>query len=139
MSEKSSTSVKENVDSSPPTRTMTTYKGDLRGAAASGDLEVVKHVVEKLGADVHEYKDNALRGAAYNGYLNVVKYLVEEAGADVHVGTYNTESDTLIEAAHGGQLKIVEYLLDNTDSNINAIDQNIMRNISSEGRDGNLL
>ena len=75
-------------------------------AAKSGNLEVVKYLVEN-GADIHAEKDYALRLAAYNGHLDVVKYLVEK-GVNIHAdGDYSLKLATV-----NGNLEVVKYLVE---------------------------
>ena len=61
----------------------------LHWAAMFGQLEVVKYLLEKVGAEVN-VKDNqwgwtALHRAASGGHLEVLKYLLEKVGAEVNV------------------------------------------------------
>ncbi len=61
------------------------YDNALQGASMSGNVDVVKLLIES-GARVNEhagYNGNALQAASYCGSLNVIKLLVEK-GADVN-------------------------------------------------------
>ena len=66
----------------------------LHSAAAKGDIEVVKFLVQKGGADV-ESKDKwqkmPLSLAAFNSHLEMVKVLVEEGGTDVTAKDYRAQ------------------------------------------------
>jgi ankyrin repeat protein len=55
----------------------------LREASKTGDLDIVKYLVEhELFASAD--RAHALAGASAKGHLQVVKYLIEEQGADIH-------------------------------------------------------
>jgi ankyrin repeat protein len=78
----------------------------LQYACLTGNIEVVKHLVE-LGADIHSDDNSVLRYSVYNNHLEVVKYLVEQ-GADIHAGN----NISLRVSAYKGYLEIVKYLVE---------------------------
>ena len=63
--------------------------------AAKGDIEAVKFLVQKGGADI-ESKDKwqkmPLSLAAFNSHLEMVKVLVEEGGTDVTAKDYRAQT-----------------------------------------------
>jgi ankyrin repeat protein len=84
---------------------------DLMNAAASGDLQLVKQLID-LGADVNaanKFGSTALMGAAAGGYLPIVQELIE------HQANVNAQgkdrSTSLMFAARNGHVAIVEYLM----------------------------
>lgn len=91
----------------------------LARAARHGNLEMLKYLIEKKGADLHAEDEKALRVASQNGHLDVVKYLVER-GADVHA----MFEGALRFAAARGQQHVVNYLL-SKGADPNALDEDI--------------
>ena len=75
----------------------------LYNAAASGNLEIVKYLIENGALDL----DGAMRAASGRGYLNIVKYLVEN-GANIH----SLNELALRLASKYGDLNIVKYLVE---------------------------
>lgn len=82
-------------------------ESDIIDAAHGGHLEVVKFLVEELGADVHYKGDQALCWAAGLGRLPVVKYLVKR-GADVHAD-HNAPLRWAVQ--YGDYAKVAKYLI----------------------------
>ncbi len=94
---------------------LTFAQSKLHEAAAKGDLEAVKEMVEK-GTSVDK-KDIAgqtpLMYAAETVNLDLVKYLVEK-GANVNaISGKQGRGTALIYAAAANQIEIVKYLLEN--------------------------
>ncbi len=80
---------------------------DLIGQAArSGNLDMIKYVIE-LGSNPRAYNDSAIIDAAERGYINIVKYL-HEIGLNIH--TYSDRA--LRMAAKNDHSDVVRYLLD---------------------------
>mmetsp|Transcript_15213 Transcript_15213/g.35844 ORF Transcript_15213/g.35844 Transcript_15213/m.35844 type:complete len:275 (+) Transcript_15213:93-917(+) len=91
----------------------------LCSAAADGDLEVVKNLVDKEGVDIDsvELKGTALHYATRNGKLDVVKFLIDR-GANVN--SRDATDDTPLHcAAYWQHVDIVSYLLENS-ADVNA-------------------
>lgn len=96
----------------------------LRLGAIYGRLNVIKYLIEKIGAGEGEGKAVALCVAAEHGHLDVVKYLIEgkdvnntrskiDGGHSGHSGhSGNVEYEALYMAASEGRIKIVEYLIE---------------------------
>lgn len=56
-------------------------------AIRHGNIDIVKYLVERGGADIHFAGDRALRMASHEGHLEIVKYLVEH-GAIIDFGSH---------------------------------------------------
>ena len=85
----------------------------LHNAAAEGDLEVVRKLIERNGQQVNAQgalNRTPLHQAAMNGKLEVVMYLVEK-GADKNMRA-NSGETALHLAVMNGHHGVVEYLLD---------------------------
>jgi len=70
----------------------------IHHAAANGDLDLVKTLIESNKASIDELDEHnwtALHEAAHNGHEDLVKYLVE-AGADVNIHTHGGWSPILL-------------------------------------------
>jgi len=95
----------------------------LSCAAVSGNLDVVKWLVQDAGANV-ESQDNRwgrtpLSWAAWNGHLEVVKWLVQEAGADVDSQSASHGGRTPLSwAAENGHLEAVKFLVQEARANV---------------------
>ncbi|AQN68743.1 ankyrin repeat protein [Saudi moumouvirus] len=98
----------------------------LKCASSSGELEVVKYLVEN-GIDIHADNDSALALASDRGHLEVVKYLVE-SGANIHAD----KDYALRWASRCGYLDVVQYLVENG-ANINAKNDYSLRWASENG------
>jgi len=97
---------------------------DLREAALNNDLNEVKRLIEKEGADINATNQKgwtALMVAASGGLLDIVKYLIER-GANINVATPNGWT-ALIEAVEEEKHDIVKYLIEHG-ANINAQAEN---------------
>jgi len=97
----------------------------LHSAAAKGDIEAVKFLVKKGGADV-ESKDfylgrTPLSWAAGNGHLDAVEFLVEEGGADVE-SKDNIGWTPLSCMAMNGHLEAVKFLVEEGGANVESKD-----------------
>ena len=90
--------------------------GGLLAAADAGDLELVKELVERKGADIeqrHPAQEKSMGHhlvgytpiamAALNGHLDVVKYLIKKKAKN--------RDRALLAAARGGHLPVVKYLV----------------------------
>ncbi len=95
--------------------------------AFKGNLEMVRYLVEKFGADIDKDGWNPIHYAVTNGHLDIVKYLVSKE-ADIDSGTPN-KTTALMLASRSGFIEIVKYLLDHkadlalhNDQNLTAID-----------------
>ena len=89
-------------------------KFPLHCAAGSGDLDIVKRLVDKgMSPDIQNSKGQTpLHCAALSGKLDVVQWLVNEGGATPDVGCYDEGGTPLHYAASGGHFHIVQWLLD---------------------------
>jgi ankyrin repeat protein len=89
-------------------------KFPLHCAAESGDLDIVKRLVDKgMSPDIQNSKGRTpLHCAALSGKLDVVQWLVNEGGATPDVGCYDEGGTPLHYAASGGHFHIVQWLLD---------------------------
>ena len=89
------------------------HKTPLMIAAETGNLELVRYIVEKLFEPVEKRRRNyqtALKYAVKGGHFEVVEYLVEH-GASVDAEN-RLRYRPLIYAAISGNLNIVEYLIE---------------------------
>lgn len=84
------------------------YTSALAFAAIHGHLEVVKFLVETVGADVHGQGDLPLRWASSYGNLEIVQYLVFKGGANVRA----LDDDALSWSARNGHLDVFEFLVE---------------------------
>lgn len=86
---------------------------DIFKAAASGDLERIRQIVQEDSAAVHsntENKDTPLHYAAYSGQLEIVKFLVEHQAA---LNVYSIYRQTpLLLAMRKGRTAVTKYLLE---------------------------
>jgi hypothetical protein len=98
------------------------------GCAEHGDVEGVKYLVERCGADVHADGDYPLQLASCNGCLKFVCYLVEN-GADVHA--WNDIS--LQSASCSGQLEVVKFLIKTRRVAVHVLDEGTLRIASMNG------
>ena len=83
-------------------------------AASNGNLDMVKLLVEELGANVNyrsEYNITAVRDACTSGHVDIVKYLVSH-GADIFLKHQYNQSTCLIEAIANGHFEVAEFLLE---------------------------
>ena len=78
----------------------------LSWCAYIGRLDLVREIVQTLGADVRLDDDEAFRLAAESGHLDVVDYLVS-CGADIHAKS----EYALIHASGNGYFDVVVYLI----------------------------
>jgi ankyrin repeat protein len=95
--------------------------------AFKGNLEMVKYLVEKFGAEIDKDGWNPMHYAVTNGHLDIVKYFISKE-ADVDSGTPNNTTALML-ASRAGFIEIVKYLLDHkadlalhNDQNLTAID-----------------
>ena len=72
--------------------------------AGYGSLQGFKYF-ERLGADIHIFKDYSLIRASRGGHLDIVKHLVEK-GANIHTN----ENEPLYWARSRGHTDVVKYL-----------------------------
>lgn len=79
--------------------------GDLVRAAESGNMEMVKLILER--SDINDVRgfdlSKAARGAARGGNLNIVKFFIDK-GANDYAGA-------LVGAAEGGHMSVFKYIL----------------------------
>ena len=78
-----------------------------RMAANHPSLDIMKYVVEDLGADPYDSDGFVTQFAAMNGHVDVLKYLIEECGIDIT----GEDDRTLCWAADGGHIPVMEYLI----------------------------
>ncbi|ETS80956.1 hypothetical protein PFICI_08485 [Pestalotiopsis fici W106-1] len=83
-------------------------KVEVHIAASMGNLDVLKILIERAGADINVINNlrTPLSIAALNGEIDTVKWLIEH-GADC-----TEDSETLILSSHGGKVEILNLLLD---------------------------
>jgi ankyrin repeat protein len=78
--------------------------------AFKGRLDLVKYMVDELGAEPEKDGWTPLHYAATSGHLDVVEYLIsKEVDVDAHSPNNTTP---LMLAARFGHIKVVKYLLD---------------------------
>uniref|UniRef100_A0A1I7X759 ANK_REP_REGION domain-containing protein n=1 Tax=Heterorhabditis bacteriophora TaxID=37862 RepID=A0A1I7X759_HETBA len=104
----------------------------LWAAAAAGNMEIVRVLVEDAGADINQTTNTSstpLRGACYDGHLHIgningivvaivlssfiivsVKYLVEH-GADVEIANQHGHTPLMI-ASYRRKISVVQYLIE---------------------------
>uniref|UniRef100_A0A915Q5P9 Sex-determining protein fem-1 n=1 Tax=Setaria digitata TaxID=48799 RepID=A0A915Q5P9_9BILA len=85
----------------------------LWAAAAAGHLEIVRYLVEEIGADINQTtqsNSSPLRGACYDGHYEIVEYLVEK-GADIELANRHGHTPLMI-AAFKMRVDIVRFLLE---------------------------
>ena len=79
--------------------------------AFKGKLDLVKYMVEEIGAEPDKDGWTPLHYAATNGHLDVVEYLISK---EVDIDAQSPSDTTpLMMAARYGHIKVVKYLLDN--------------------------
>jgi len=79
--------------------------------AFKGKLDLVKYMVEEIGAEPDKDGWTPLHYAATSGHLDVVEYLIsKEVDIDAHS---TSDTKTLMMAARYGHIRVVKYLLDN--------------------------
>jgi ankyrin repeat protein len=87
--------------------------GPLVSAALGGSLQLVKYLVEEVGADVRWVDSDgktALMWAAAKGHVDVVEYLRGRQDVDIHAQT--PEGHTALDGACGnGHLAVVKLLV----------------------------
>jgi ankyrin repeat protein len=96
----------------------------LHFAAKSGNLDLVKYLIEEKGADFNAPDNDgkiALHFAARWAKLDVVKYLIEEKGADFNAPD-NDGKIALHFAAESGELDLVKYLIEEKGADFNTPD-----------------
>ncbi|ETP42312.1 serine/threonine protein kinase, partial [Phytophthora nicotianae P10297] len=95
---------------------------ELRSAAWTGHLAVVRYLTDECGSDVNAANDageTALMKAASNGMIEVIRFLVNECSADVNAT--NREGDTaLMKAVYSGKIDVVRYLAEECGVDVNA-------------------
>jgi ankyrin repeat protein len=97
----------------------------LHSAAKSGNLDLVKYLIEEKGADFNAPDNDGetpLHSAASWGTLDVLKYLIEEKGADFNTPDNDGETP-LHSAASWGTLDVVKYLIEEKGADFNALDK----------------
>ena len=83
--------------------------------ALKGKLELIKHMVDDLGAEPDKEGWTPLHYAATSGHLDVVEYLISK---EVDVDALNPSNSTpLMLASRYGHIKVVKFLLDH-DANL---------------------
>jgi hypothetical protein len=91
-------------------------------AIGGGQLEVVRLLVNELGADINQSPPSGvtpLMVAAWNGRLAVVQCLVE---LSAEIGAIDIFGDTaFLVSALNGRFKIVQYLLDEAGANMDDV------------------
>ena len=121
----------------------------LQQMCQTGNLEVVKYLVEECKTDIHANGENALHVAAQAGHLDVVKYLVEECKADIHVyheyvldvvddglGGFAPviyEATAPESTVWGGHLDVIKYFVDNYTVDIHAHNDILLRTAAEWG------
>jgi ankyrin repeat protein len=105
----------------------------LMWLAFKGNLELVKLMVEKYGAEVEKEGWSPIHYAATKGHLPVVQFLLSK-DADVDAGSPNNTT-ALMFAARYGFINLVKFLLEHdadlsihNDQNLTAIDFALMSN-----------
>jgi ankyrin repeat protein len=79
--------------------------------AFKGKFELVKYMVEEIGAEPDKDGWTPLHYAATSGHLDIVKFLISK---EVDVDAQSPSDTTpLMMAARYGHIKVVKYLLDN--------------------------
>jgi ankyrin repeat protein len=100
----------------------------ILASSENGDLKIVKYLVDEMGVDLHEIKNEALCEAAKHSKLDIINYLVEN-GADINYVDHNGYStlDYALEWAciQTHDLEILKYL-NKLGANLN------MKNISTK-------
>jgi ankyrin repeat protein len=76
-------------------------------SSLNGHSDIVKLLIENIGADIHVRNDAVLKFYAKRGDLTMIKWLDEHC-ADIHVDN----NYVLRISAQNGYLKIVEYLVE---------------------------
>ena len=92
----------------------------LHDAAESGNLDLVKYLVEEKNLDVKAKSESGytvLHSAAWNGNLEMVKYLIKN-GADVNAKSESGR--TVLHSAASGNLDLVKYLVEEKKLDVNA-------------------
>ncbi|MEI7947070.1 MAG: ankyrin repeat domain-containing protein [bacterium] len=89
-------------------------KFPLHRAAESGDLDIVKQLVDKgMSPDIQNSKGlTPLHCAAAAGKLHIVQWLINEGGATPDIGCYEDGKTPLHLAAKSGAFEIVQWLID---------------------------
>ena len=83
--------------------------------ALKGKLDLIKHMVDDLGAEPDKEGWTPLHYAATSGHLDVVEYLISK---EVDVDALNPSNSTpLMLASRYGHIKVVKFLLDH-DANL---------------------
>jgi hypothetical protein len=73
---------------------------DVSAAAFSGNIEIVKYLIEKGG----KFAGSSVTSAATNGKLAMIKYLVDEKNVEIN-------DSAIANATSGGHLDVIKYLL----------------------------
>jgi ankyrin repeat protein len=76
-------------------------------AAEHGNLQIVSHLIEHCGAEIHTQDDYALRWAASKGHVEIVRYLLEN-GADVNA----LDGFALRHAVRFAQVEVVKVIVE---------------------------
>ncbi len=104
------------------------FAGDVRQtpliiAAANGQLDIVKYLIEQCHANIHpqnERNATLLMFASAGGNKEVVKYLVEECKINVNQGDIKGNT-ALALASQGEHLDVVKYLIEECKANVIAL------------------
>ncbi|KAJ1551709.1 hypothetical protein HK096_003711 [Nowakowskiella sp. JEL0078] len=130
----------------------------LRVAAARGNLDVVRWLIEEEGIDVSCDRDMAVCEAAVNGHIEVVKYL-HQKGANIHArwetcsrksaanghlsllkwlkevgGDVRALDDAALTAAStNGHLEVVKWLVEKNNANVHTKDDASLRGAAGNG------
>jgi ankyrin repeat protein len=96
------------------------FNSGLDFAAAEGNLEVMKYLIEQKYVEDANSFNNALYSAVFGGNLETVKYLIEEKGAKIFnetleyaaIGPYGQDISSGTGYIVRGHLEVVKYLID---------------------------
>jgi ankyrin repeat protein len=97
----------------------------LLWACYNGNLDMVRLLVEKGGANVNAPQDKsgrmALASASYRGHLEIVRYLVESKNVDINAQSEDSNTALIDACVNDGHLEIVRFLLGREHINVNAV------------------
>ena len=104
-----------------------TNSGDLpiHRASENGQLNIVKYLIEKHGADKN-IKNNfgwtPLHYAALRGNISVADYLINSLGVDPEIQTKCGETPLILACCKNSNIEVIEYLIKAAKVNIEARD-----------------
>lgn len=100
------------------------YSSPIDPAARSGNVDLVKYLVECAGANVRDALGWATESPSEQAGLDITKYLIQDRNTDPNLALYRHFSGSpLVAAAVLCQKRIVRYYLDNTDAHVNVLCQ----------------